>query len=272
MEYTKFYYENAAGRMVAKFCSSRPCLKVMDSFTHSKVSKRYTRKFIRKNNINLADFENKKYDCYADFFVRKKKDIEFSEDEMHVISPCDGLVSVYDIDSVKQHFKVKSIWYTLNELIENADVAGKYNGGKCVIYRLRASDYHRFHYIDDCIQGNWNYIPGKLHSVQPITLDYEPVFRVNKRTWCEMNTKNFGDVLQIEVGAVLVGGFAHSKEEETYKRGDEMGRFELAGSTIIQIFSKDIANRMVLNSDLFKNQNEHGESEVQVGETVFYLK
>lgn len=53
-----------------------------------------------------------------------------------------------------------------------------------------------------------------------------------------LETNNFGEVAQIEIGAVLVGGIVNNSENVLMKRGQDMGRFELIGSTIVLLFEK----------------------------------
>ena len=66
-----------------------------------------------------------------------------------LISPCDGKLSVYDIksDSV---FHIKESIYTVEDLVENKELASEFTGGKCLIFRLSPDDYHRYCYFDWC--------------------------------------------------------------------------------------------------------------------------
>lgn len=55
-----------------------------------------------------------------------------------------------------------------------------------------------------------------------------------------MHTKNFGDVIQIEVGAMMVGKIVNYDGKTDIKRGEEMGKFLYGGSTIILLLNQNI--------------------------------
>ena len=54
-----------------------------------------------------------------------------------------------------------------------------------------------------------------------------------------MKTKNFGQVTQVEVGAMMVGRIVNNHEAGSFSRGEEKGRFEFGGSTIVLLVEKD---------------------------------
>lgn len=56
-----------------------------------------------------------------------------------------------------------------------------------------------------------------------------------------MNTDNFGEVVQIEVGAMLVGKIENHHEIHAFVRGEEKGMFKYGGSTIMLLLKKDAA-------------------------------
>lgn len=53
-----------------------------------------------------------------------------------------------------------------------------------------------------------------------------------------MHTKNFGDVIQIEVGAMMVGKIVNYDGKTDIKRGEEKGKFLYGGSTIILLLNQ----------------------------------
>ena len=120
--------------------------------------------------------------------------------------------------------------------MDDRALANNYKGGTCLVFRLCASDYHHYCYIDDGYQGRNHYIQGVLHSVQPIACATYPVFTLNRRCWCLMATEHFGPVVQTEIGALIVGWIANTRENTRFLRGMEKGHFELAGSTIVLLF------------------------------------
>lgn len=47
-------------------------------------------------------------------------------------------------------------------LLQDAELAKNYHGGDCLIFRLCATDYHHYSYIDDGFQGKNHFISGVL--------------------------------------------------------------------------------------------------------------
>lgn len=149
--------------------------------------------------------------------------------------------------------------------MQDEALAKNYMGGTCLIFRLCVSDYHHYCYIDDGYQGENHFIPGVLHSVQPIACDTYPVFVLNKRCWCLLTTENFGPVVQCEIGALVVGGIFNENENTRFWKGTEKGHFELAGSTIILLFEKE---QMQLRPELLKQLAQDKEVQVKQGEWI----
>ena len=54
-----------------------------------------------------------------------------------------------------------------------------------------------------------------------------------------MKTKHFGDALQMEVGALMVGKIANHDGAGSMRRVIEKGYFQFGGSTIILLLEKD---------------------------------
>ena len=64
-----------------------------------------------------------------------------------------------------------------------------------------------------------------------------PVFTTNSREYVLMEGENLGTYLQMEVGAMLVGRIVNYSlpSSRQVMRGDEKGRFEYGGSTVIAL-------------------------------------
>ena len=121
-------------------------------------------------------------------------------------------------------------------------MAEKYCDGLCLVFRLTAADYHHYAFIDDGYINKNHFIEGALYSVQPIACTAFPIYRLNRRCWTLLNTVNFGPVIQIEVGALAVGGIVNECEEASFWKGEIMGHFELCGSTIVLLIRKEQVN------------------------------
>lgn len=87
--------------------------------------------------------------------------------------------------------------------------------------RLRFSDYHRFHFFDDGEVLDSVDRDGPLYSVDQSVLDTGLWVR-NKSHLMRLRTKNFGQILWLEVGATNVGSITnHKKSGENFSRGEE---------------------------------------------------
>ena len=96
-------------------------------------------------------------------------------------------------------------------------------------------DYHRYHFPDDGQAGRPLTISGAFHSVNPWALERLPgLLAENERVLTILQSKNFGGLALLEVGAMMVGRMEQTFEPGTIvKRGDEKGYFLFGGSTMI---------------------------------------
>ena len=194
-------------------------------------------RYIRRNRIDMRPFEGQTYESFAAFFARKKPYIHYETDPNTLISPCDGWMSAYPVNEGGS-FAIKGSRYRVGDLLEDTQLAKKYIGGLCLVFRLTAADCHHYCYIDDGYQGSNHFISGQLHSVQPIACEAYPVYTLNRRSWCLMATERFGPVVQTEIGALIVGGIVNHRENTRIICGSEKGHFELAGSSIVLLFEQ----------------------------------
>ena len=69
-----FFYNTLPGRLLLKILI-RPFISVFFGFlTDRRFSAIFIRRFIKRNNINIDDYENENYRSFNDFFSRKIKD------------------------------------------------------------------------------------------------------------------------------------------------------------------------------------------------------
>lgn len=227
-----FLYASAVGRGFVKLLLTLGLPRVLASFLRSPLSKPLIPRYIRFRSIPMEDYPPQKYHSFAEFFARKKAVSVSDPEPSHFISPCDGYLSAYPICD-DSSFSIKGSHYRLSDLVENHEEAKKLRGGLCLIFRLAASDYHHYAFVDDGRIGEHHYIEGKLHSVQPIACSKLPVYRLNRRCWSLLDTENFGKIVQVEIGALAVGGIVNEYEKSPVSKGEVMGHFELCGSTVV---------------------------------------
>lgn len=211
-------------------------------FQKSKLSKSKINPFIRMYQIDTSEFLDPldSFQSFNDFFIRKLKPSArpVASGNDIAILPADGRYLVYENIHATLGFWIKGHKFSLEELLHNSTLAHKYTHGSMVIARLAPVDYHRFHFPTNCMPDEPREIPGPLYSVNPIALKTDiHILSKNKRMITTLQTKNFGTVLYIEVGATNVGSihqtFIHG---EPYAKGDEKGYFSFGGSCIILLF------------------------------------
>ncbi|MDO4621136.1 MAG: phosphatidylserine decarboxylase [Lachnospiraceae bacterium] len=260
----EFLYNTAAGRCILKFLMNIHADRLMVRFLWSPLSRFVIKGYARKHGIPLTDEQRKQFRSFRDFFARKDSSLTVDQTPGHLISPCDGWLSAYKIQK-DSTFAIKNSTYRISDFLQDEELAKTYEDGSCLIFRLCASDYHHYCYIDHGYQGNVHEIPGVLHSVQPIVCEKLPVFVLNKRAWTLLTTEHFGPVVQTEIGAFVVGGIVNPKTSGRFTKGEEKGHFELAGSTIILLFQK---GKMQLRSDLIEQLRKSEEVRVRYGSYI----
>ncbi len=261
-----FLYRTIPGRVILKVAISKPVTKIGGLYMNSPFSKYSIKRFIKKNKINMDDYPKIKYKSFNQFFVREIMEGKrpFKGKKTDLLAPADSKVTAYKIDE-NTILNVKNSKYTIAEIIKNKKIAEEYKNGICIVFRLSVEDYHHYHFIDDGKIISTKKIKGVLHTVNPITYKTHKVFSENARECTIMETKTFGKIVQIEVGALMVGKIKNIPNIAEFKRGDEKGYFCFGGSTVIILFKE---NTIELDDDIVKNSKENIETKVKLGEHI----
>ena len=259
-------YGSALGRAILRPLVSPVVSKAAGWFLSTRLSKVFIAPFIRNNGIDMAQFEPVEYRSYNEFFSRRIRPgmRPIDPDPCHLIAPCDSKLTALEItpDSV---FTLKHTPYTVESLLRSRTLAEKYMGGLALIFRLTVDDYHRYCYIADGKKGENVRIPGVLHTVNPIANDVYPIYKENAREYSLLRTEAFGDVLMMEVGALLVGRIVNHHGQSSVRRGEEKGYFQFGGSTVILLLPKGAA---LIDPDIMENSRAHIETIVRMGEKI----
>lgn len=112
-------------------------------------------------------------------------------------------------------------------------LAERFLGGWCLIFACRRMITIAMLIRTPARRSPTVRIPGVLHSVNPIAGSLG-VYRRNARARTLLHTERFGDIVQMEVGAMLVGRICnHETGAAACARLQEKGYFEYGGSTVI---------------------------------------
>ena len=266
MDALNFLYKTVPGRLLLKVLASRPVSRLCGRFLDSPCSAFLIQGFARRNGIVLADYETDGIRTFNQFFRRKIKEGRrpFDMEPQHLPSPCDGLLSAWNIEEGTV-IPVKQSRYTVRSLLQDEELAASFDGGVCLVFRLCVDNYHRYSYADSGKKGRNVFIPGVLHTVRPVALESLPVFSENCREYTTIESTCFGTIVQMEVGAMLVGRIVNAEGEGTAVRGKEKGFFEYGGSTIILLVG---AGKLSLRSDIADNSRMGCETPVRMGECI----
>ena len=261
-------YGSVIGRGIMK-CLALPLFSWASRFfLNSRFSSAFVLRFAERNDIDIFDYENKMYNSFNDFFIRRikpgRRRIDSGRDI--IVSPSDGKVSAYEITN-SGVFVVKNSVYTVESLLRDTKLAKRFLGGTAFIIRLTPDDYHRYCYCTDGIKSHDREIKGVLRTVNPIANKYSPVYKENSREYCLIRTDNIGDVIQMEVGAMFVGKISnlHPYGRRLVRKGEEKGYFEFGGSTNILLTEKD---KVTAPEDILRNTREGFETKILQGETL----
>jgi phosphatidylserine decarboxylase len=228
--------------------------------------------FILFHNLNVAEILDPldSFKTFNQFFYRKLKSearpLEEPDNDARLVSMADSRMLTFETVNDATQIWIKGRDFTVSRLLGPVyrDQVSKYEGGALCIFRLAPQDYHRFHSPVAGTIGKITPIDGEYYTVNPqavrTSLD---VYGENVRMIVPIETEEFGTVMTVWVGAMMVGSIISSvKEGDRVERKDELGYFAFGGSTIVVVFEK---GRVQWDNDLLQNSSSGLESLVRVG-------
>ncbi len=217
--------------------------------------------FVRRFSLNMAEALEPDPDRYAhwnDLFTRAlRPEARPLAPVPQLLAPVDGVLSQFGTIAGDQLYQAKGMTYDLVGLLGGReDWAAQFSGGQYATFYLSPRDYHRVHMPVDGVLQAMLPVPGRLFSVNPITVARIPrLFNRNERLICLFEGTQ-GPFALILVGAIFVGSMEtvwagrvippsgpprvqRPSGRIRLARGEEMGRFNL-GSTVILLFPPDL--------------------------------
>lgn len=211
------------------------------------------------SDLDLSDAKKREFRSVQDCFTRELKEgaRPIAADPAILTSPCDGIVGAHGVVTDGTVVQAKGFPYTLAELLGDAALARRFEGGRFVTLRITPTMYHRFHAPADLRVEHVTYISGDTWNVYPIALRrIERLFCRNERAVLQCRlTASDTPILLVPVAAILVASIRlhcadvllHLKYrgpneipcDARYAKGQEMGWFQ-HGSTIIALVPPSI--------------------------------
>ncbi|MGM9648294.1 MAG: phosphatidylserine decarboxylase [Eubacteriales bacterium] len=265
----RFLYHTPIGRVFLKVLTRPFVSNIVGKYMESSLSKKRIKKFIRQNHIDLSVYQTEDWRSFNAFFSRHIKPEARPMGNPaagELLSPADAKLLIYPIrDGLV--LPIKESEYTVASLLQNEALAKRYQNGWAVVLRLCVDDYHRYCYAASGEKEPDVFVPGKLHTVQPIALRMRPVFCENARSYTILHTEQFGEVVQMEVGALMVGKIINHDADRkmTVTAGVEKGYFAFGGSTIVLLFGE---NTFEPDAELVENTRNDLETVVRFGEMI----
>ncbi|MBA3581834.1 MAG: phosphatidylserine decarboxylase [Gammaproteobacteria bacterium] len=224
----------------------------------------FVRWFIKRFKVDMSEALHQDINAYAsfnEFFTRELKPglRHFDKAPNILSSPVDGTISEVAAISEDRIIQAKHINYLLLQLIGgNQQHAQAFQNGNFATIYLSPRDYHRIHMPIDGTLTDMIYVPGRLYSVAPFTVNTLPgIFARNERVVCLFDTAQ-GRLAVILVGAINVAAIEtvwhglvtppHRNRIQHYNyrdkniqlnKGDELGRFNM-GSTVILLSNEKL--------------------------------
>jgi phosphatidylserine decarboxylase len=259
-------YETTLGRLLLAAIFARRWYSSLNAVLNKRPnSVKKIQPLIDRFGIDMSDYPEQSYASYDGFVTRQidpaKRPIASNPDAL--IAVADSHLLAYPVTG-DGRIPVKQSSYTITELLRDPDLAAAYNEGTCLLFRLGTEDYHRYCFADAGQLIRTKSINGVLHSVQPISSKRYKAFSENHRECSVIETANFGTVVVIEVGALLVGKI-HNHDVTTFLRGQEKGYFSLGGSAILYLLKP---GAVTIDSDIMEHSRQQIETKVRMGEKI----
>ncbi|WP_100638597.1 archaetidylserine decarboxylase [Marinobacter salexigens] len=241
---------------------SRAAGRLADNDRAPALKNRVIKWFIKRYGVDMSEAAEQDPTAYPSFNAFFTRALEpglrpVAEGESTFVSPVDGAISQIGQIAGDRVFQAKGQSFSLLELLGGDEKrAEPFHAGEFSTIYLSPKDYHRIHMPMAGTLREMIYVPGKLFSVNPVTVENVPnLFARNERVICMFDTAA-GPMALVLVGAMIVGSVEtpwagvvapnssgvstityEGESAISFAKGEEMGRFRL-GSTVVMVMPK----------------------------------
>lgn len=259
-----FVYNTKLGNLLSFLLLKRKFISKLVSLRYrSKASCKMIPGFVKQYGIDLKGAKPEDFTSFNDFFTRKQER-ETEKNPERFLSPADSRLLVHKIEK-DTVLSVKGQSYSLPQLLQDEKLAAEFEGGLCMVFRLCPTDYHRYCFPADGDAGKTKIIKGAYDSVNTFFVP-ESVHATNYREMTLLRTEKFGDVIFMEVGAMLIGKVTPTFEcPGHFTAGQEKGVFEYGASTVVLVTKPGAVQT---DEDIMKCSEKGLETLVKYGEGI----
>jgi phosphatidylserine decarboxylase len=270
MDDHKATYESEPQHSIARWIKSQPLFdRLYAAYQSTRWSARQIGPFVQKYHIDLSELEPAQYRSFADFFDRRfrpgVRKFPSAPGEMGAFA--EARYFAWEKVGSDQRFPVKGHSLSAEQILGSADRAGPFAGGPVLLVRLFPVDCHHVHYPDGGTTLDHERLGSRLWTVNWHALQSKPdiLFR-NERMMNTLETRNFGRLAFVEIGALSVGRIVQVHPlDAPFERGEEKSVFRFGGSAIV-VFGEP--GKWRPSDDLLEHTKEGVETLVRLGEPV----
>jgi phosphatidylserine decarboxylase len=263
-------YASHPRRSLTNWLQSHPAYDwLVAAYQDTRFSARKIKPFIEKHKIDMSEFEPGPYQTYAEFFERPfragARSFPLAVGSMGAFA--EARYFAWDKLLPRQEFPIKGHSLDAAQILGSADKARPFEDGPVILARLAPVDYHHLHYPDDGITIDNHRLGKRLWTVNRNALHNQPdiLFR-NERKVQILETKNFGRLGFVEIGALSVGRIVQVHPlERPFLRGEQKSIFRFGGSAVV-VFGEPGAWRP--SEDLLQKTSEGVETFVRLGDEI----
>jgi phosphatidylserine decarboxylase len=266
----KATYESEPRRSTNQWLESHPFYDwFVAAYQNTRRSAKQIEPFVQKHRIDMTEFEPVAYRSFAEFFDREfrpgARTFPVSSPEMGAFA--EARYFGWEKVEPDQKFPIKGHSLSGEHILGSAERARPFAGGPIILARLSPMDYHHIHFPDDGATRGHDRRGYRLWTVNwHALLNQEDILFRNERQINILQTRNFGLLAFVEVGALSVGRIVQVHPlDRPFKRGEEKSVFKFGGSAVV-VFGQPGAWHPA--KDIVERTKEGIETLVQLGDIV----
>lgn len=263
-------YDSRPRRSPTQWLKSQPLYDwLLAAYQNTRYSARNIEPFIRQHHIDISEYKPVSYRSFAEFFDREfrpgLRTYPAAAHEMGAFA--EARYFAWKKLASDQRFPVKGYSLNAEDILGTRERAQPFIGGPVVLARLSPMDYHHVHYPDDGTTLEKAHLGWRLWTVNWHALQNQSdiLFR-NERQINILETRNFGRLAFVEVGAMSVGRIVQVHPlDQHFERSAAKSVFKFGGSAVV-VFGETGA--WSPSDDILQQTKQGVETLVRLGDCI----